>query len=195
MRAIRVCSAAILLNLVSSGVAHAHDLGAEVKIVKGRVVVEAYYDDGTSARGAKVKIHDADRRVVAQGETNKKGVWSFPVPKPGPYEAAVNAGGGHLTRVKFTVKESAGTSAPPNGVEPSPGAPDSGDTVENSEPARDMEVVSTGPSRAEFTQTPWLKLGIGLGVIGALAAAMFVATRLNRPARHPATPDDAPTVE
>src|SRR5262249_7881431 len=140
-----------LLTLALPRTASAHALGAECKVVGGRAEVTAYYDDDTPAIGARVRVLDAGKATVAEGSTDAQGRWTFPLPPPGAYQVVVDAGMGHLARVKVVV------------------------------PATSAEgTLSTGPGREEFTRAPWLKVGIGLGAIGLFCLALWLARRRPR---------------
>src|SRR5262245_31356111 len=91
------------LVLATAPSAFAHALGAECSLRGDRVEVEAYYDDDTPARDARVIVRDVAKKNVAEGRTNDKGFWSFPRPEPGRYRVTVDAGAGHRTTVTITV--------------------------------------------------------------------------------------------
>jgi hypothetical protein len=76
-------TAALLLWLLFAGSASAHALGVEARLKDGRVVVEAFYDDDTPARDARVVVRDEDRTAVAEGRTDGDGRWSFATPPAG----------------------------------------------------------------------------------------------------------------
>jgi nickel transport protein len=156
VRAVRV-GLAVLGLLALAGPARAHALGAECKVVGGRVEVEAYYDDDTPARDAKVSVRDAAQKVIVEGRTDERGCWSFPQPAAGKYEVVVDAGAGHRATVKVTV-----TGDPPAGP---------------------PQVVSDGPTREEFTRTPWLKVAIGLAAIAVLAGAFWLSRQAGKKTR------------
>lgn len=147
---------AVLLTLATARPAPGHALGAECKLRGDRVEVEAYYDDDTPARNAKVRVLDAHDNVVAEGRTDAQGKWSFPKPQPGSYQVAVDAGAGHGTKLKMTVP--AGEGAPP-------------------------AAISEGPRREEFTRFPWLKVTLGLGAIALFALALWLALRRSQTSR------------
>jgi hypothetical protein len=168
-----VPSLAVLLVLTIHSRARAHALGAECKLNGKQVEVEAYYDDDTAARDAKVRVEDAAKRSVAEGVTDKAGRWSFPRPQTGRYLVVVDAGAGHRTQVRITV--------PPTGaasVSASVTSPDDCSCCDASPSSSDAATISEGPPRDEFTRFPWLKLGIGLAVIGVLGVAFFVSWRM-----------------
>ena len=149
----RATLAAFLL-LWCVGTVAAHDIGAQAKLHEGKVTLEAYYDDDTAASEAKVRVTDPSGTIVQTGTTNDKGIWIFPAPPAGKYRVTVDAGGGHRASIDLTIP--VGASAVP--VEKP--------TVSAPEP---KQTISSGPSREEFTQFPWLRLGMGLVVVAALA--------------------------
>ena len=138
----------LAMLLLAPAAARAHALGAECRLDKGTVRVEAYFEDNTPAQQALVRVLDAGEREVAQGKTDAKGRWSFPAPAPGVYRVIVDAGGGHREVQKLTIPGSAAATGP----------------------------VGSGPSRAQFTGFPWIKVALALGTI-ALVAVAFVISR------------------
>lgn len=165
---------ALLLVLAAVRPVAAHALGAECKIRGGRVELEAYYDDDTPGSQARVVVQDEARKTVAEGKTDDKGMWNFPLPPPGRYRVRVDAGAGHAATVTLTVpgsKEGPTTSGGENGVPP----------------AEDKSgVASDGPTRTEFTRFPLGRVALGLAVIGLLSVVLCLALR---PRRVPQPPD------
>jgi hypothetical protein len=106
---------AVLASLTAACPAGAHALGADCTLVGQKVQVEAFYEDNTPARKARVTVLDEGKAVVAEGRTDAKGCWTFPTPRPGRYRVVVEAGEGHRATVTLTVPE--GKRAPP---EPGP---------------------------------------------------------------------------
>jgi hypothetical protein len=171
---------ALVLMLSAAPLARAHDLGASVKLAGGRVEVKAYFDDGTVARAAKTVVRDQGNDIIFEGATDGKGIWTFPIPKAGKYELEVNAGAGHLARVPFTIPKQS-----PANVSQQPGQPGGNKDLtkgekENPSPGGPPVVVSQGPTEEEFTRFPWLKVGVGVGVIGLVCLALLVALRQGR---------------
>src|SRR5262245_27201137 len=151
----RIAITLVLLGMLSATrAAWAHNLGHECKIRGGRVEVEAYFSDDTSAVGASIVVQDASEQTIAQGRTDRDGKWSFELPEPGKYRVIVDAGDGHRSTSFLTV------------------------------PGKDSEASgSDRPTRAEFTRTPWVKLGIGLGLIALVAFGIQAALRQSRAAK------------
>jgi len=146
---------ALALFLAVPHMAMAHAIGIEAKLKGTTVAVETYYDDDTPAAEASVTVEDADKRVIAEGKTDAKGVWSFNSPAPGKYIIRVDAGGGHAAKTTITI---------PN---PATALPSPGDGLPSENPP--SVSISEGPSRETFTgSTRWLMAGIGLAIIAGL---------------------------
>src|SRR5436190_21625414 len=94
---------AVLLTVLVSASAHAHDLSATARLERGHVFVEAYFDDNTSPRDAQVSVTDGGGKIVAEGRMDDDGKWSFDAPPPGDYRLTVDAGGGHKKIVELTI--------------------------------------------------------------------------------------------
>jgi len=104
-RPLVLAAVAVAVALFVPGTAAAHDLKADVKPLADMVRVEAGYDDGTPAEGARVTVKDDTGTIVAEGVLDERGVWSFPKPGPGSYRVVVESAG-HGDEVKLTVHES-----------------------------------------------------------------------------------------
>jgi hypothetical protein len=176
--------------------AFAHALGAEVVIKQGKLVVSAFYDDDSDAVGAKVQILEGTKSI-ATGKTDVKGRCFFELPAPGKYQVTVDAGAGHRTQQDFIVPKGAPARANPEGPASEGEAAERAAPVKKTAPSAALsattgpreiriealpsEALTEGPSRAERTAYPWLKVGIGVGIIGLVALA-FVASRVFRTA-------------
>jgi nickel transport protein len=95
--------------LLGTSAASAHDLRAKVTVADA-VRVEAYFDGDMPAEFADVSVTDAAGAEVLVGKTDERGVWTFPLPKPGEYTLRVKSIDGHAARVVFRVEEAAETS-------------------------------------------------------------------------------------
>ncbi len=164
MRVLRGSRLAVLLVVLAGRPAFGHALGAECKLRGDRVEVEAYYDDDTAARGARVTVLDEGKKPVAEGRTDREGRWSFPAPKAGTYRVVVDAGEGHRTTVRVTVP-------PPDQRPAGPPAERPGAVP-----------ISEGPDREEFTRFPWQRGALGVGIIGGAGLALWVLLRRRRAA-------------
>ncbi len=158
---------ALLTALLLAGRADAHKLGADCRLHDGRVELEAYYDDNTPARDARVGIEDTAHRLVTEGRTDAKGCWSFAALPPGHYLVIVDAGAGHRAQMDITLP--AEPTAPTATV-----APGACDCCDGTEPAS----LSDGPGRAAFTACPWLRLAIGVAILGSVGGGFWIARRV-----------------
>jgi hypothetical protein len=146
----RRCYLATLCLILTPALGHAHAIGVDCKLRAGKIEVEAFYDDDSPAGKAKVRVVNAKEEIIASGVTDAKGLWSFAAPASGKYEVRVDAGAGHRAKKAIEV------------------------------PADPEVIASEGPTRAEFTSTPWLKMLIGVAVIGGLGGAFLLMTAFRR---------------
>jgi hypothetical protein len=143
----------ILILFLTPALADAHALGVQAKLKDGKVHVEVYYDDDTPAIKAKVKVLSGKDEIAA-GVTDKDGLWSFAKPDAGKYEIHADAGAGHAAKTTLTIPRTTATPVS----------------------------LSDGPSREEFTSTPWLKIGIGVGAIAVMCTAFLLASMIRKTA-------------
>ena len=121
----------------------------------------AYYDDDSPAQKAKVDVVDAKDAVIVTGITDHKGQWSFATPPPGKYEVRVDGGAGHRAKRSLTI--------------PGPMSAEA-----TSAPVAEV-TISEGANRAEFTGIPWLKIAIGLVVIGSCTGVFLLVSFFRKP--------------
>jgi hypothetical protein len=82
------------------GTAAAHDLRTKVNAETETVRVEAWFDDGTPAAEAKVRVTNGQGELIASGQTDERGFWSFPRPGLGTY-LIVTEEAGHRDTVRL----------------------------------------------------------------------------------------------
>jgi hypothetical protein len=152
---------AIGMSAFSPNLAAAHALLVDCNLRNGKVEVEAFYDDDTPAPKARVKVVNAEGQVVAGGETDQKGRLSFAMPAPGKYVVVVNAGAGHRKEKTIEV----------------PARPDESMAPKNE------ATIGDGPKRDDLTRIPWLKIAIGLVIIGGLSGAFLLASMMRKNAK------------
>ncbi len=160
----------VLILLLWPARAGAHGVGVDCKVEGDQVQLEAYFDDDTPVAKARVRVVNTDDKIIAEGQTDDAGKWSFPRPAPGKYEVVVDAGAGHRRRTAITI--------------PDPSAP-------TETPVR----VSEGPSREEATRVPWLGILVGLlliAVVGGLLQRVRQGPPLDRDIRTGPQSDKGP---
>lgn len=143
----------LLLPMLALGLtpvqAWAHNIDFEWKQVGERVTVEAFFDDDTPAREARVQLLDQDKVVIASGVTDAKGLCTLPARVLGEHDLVVDAGAGHRKERKIRI------------VAVLPSGPTG-------------EVASQGgANREDATAFPWGRIAIGLAVIGLVGAAFW----------------------
>jgi len=144
---------ALILILAGANGACAHGIGAEATMTDGKVQIQAYFDDDTPARDAKVHVTDDDGKTIAEGKTDEKGHWTFEAPPAGKYHLVVDAGAGHRRKLAVTIPSD----------------------------AAEAKQVSEGDSRDAFTRIPWSRIAIGLAAIFAASIALpWLLKRIRR---------------
>ena len=84
--------------------AFAHKLLIDCRVKGDNVHVEAFYDDDTPAQRAKISVEDSEKRIVAQGRTNERGVWTCSLPAPGNYTVRAESVG-HAASESLTIAD------------------------------------------------------------------------------------------
>ena len=142
-------SIGIMACLLLAAPASAHKLMVDCRLKDDRVRVEVFYDDDTPAQQAKVIVENENKEVIAEGKTDERGLWSYPVPAPGKYIIRAESVG-HNAREVLVV------------------------------PA-DKPTPEEAPATRTTTETPWLQIGVGLGVIAILCTGALLFRRGRQP--------------
>jgi nickel transport protein len=100
---------AVTLVFALASPALAHRLHCDPKLDGDRLRVEAFYEDGTPAQEAKVRVLLAEV-LIADGRTDEKGVWSCPRPAPGIYIVRVESVG-HAANATIEIQPPAAADA------------------------------------------------------------------------------------
>src|SRR5262245_50468112 len=171
--------AAVALALVAgfADPAAAHALDAEAKLKDGAVRVEAFYDDDTPAENATVTVTDAGGKVVAEGKTDARGVWTFPAPPPGKYNMVVDAGAGHRKSKELLIPAATTPHEPPQATTPPPAVDHPGEEM----------TISEGPTRSDVTG-PMRLVWAAAGLV-AIGLGTWLLTRVLRAAKGRGEPD------
>jgi nickel transport protein len=146
---------ACALLFAAASPAFAHRLMADCKVVGNQLRIEAFYQDDTPAQEAKVSVQSGDI-VIAQGQTDEKGVWTCPKPAAGTYTVRVESIGHAATETVVIAESEVGNN--PSTVDTS--RDDTGST-----------------NRATRTRTPWRNLALGVGLVGGACAVWLVTRR------------------
>ncbi|GBD37498.1 hypothetical protein HRbin36_02633 [bacterium HR36] len=164
----RVMLLAAIAFFVAMAKLWAHDLGAEVRLRGDQIEVQAFFDDGSPARQARVELlHPESKLPLASARTDAHGRAWLLRPAAGSYLIRINAGAGHIHEEAITVPAAnANLSTAAMAV-----ATDADE---------DDVLLSRGPTYDERTQFPWLKLVFGLLAIGGMALAAYGVLRQSR---------------
>lgn len=177
--------------LFTTSPAFAHKLIVDARVKGDRIRVEAFYDDDTPAQKAKVIVENEEKKVVAEGRTDDRGLWSCPLPVPGIYVVRAESVG-HAAKETLVVAEpSTKPSPPPSGdfeQLPMPrtvlqNESTSFGKLEASDSELDDETRRTRKSREEKTATPWLNIVIGFAIIAVLCISALAMRKRGQPSR------------
>lgn len=169
-----------VLVALAHGRAWAHKLEVTALPRPGWLVqVDCWFETGDSPAGARVQVLDAAGHEVTAGTVDERGLFAFRYVDTAPLRIVVNAGAGHreetrLTREVLTRQATctvvAGLAASPWEVAALVVPIDQGGPAPTLEPAA---ARATGPQ--------WLKLGLGAGVLLAIAALMLLRGQRSTP--------------
>jgi len=87
--------------LLFSGTAIAHKVNLFAYVEAGKVYTESYFPDGRPVEGGKVLVYDSQDKLLLEGVTDKKGLFSFPVPKVDDLTIVIEATMGHKNSFKL----------------------------------------------------------------------------------------------
>jgi nickel transport protein len=95
----------VLVSLFFSGTAMAHKVNLFAYVEGDKVYTESYFADGTPVEGGKVLVYDSQDKLLLEGVTDKKGLFSFGVPKIDDLTIVIDATMGHKNSFKLKKEE------------------------------------------------------------------------------------------
>jgi nickel transport protein len=90
-----------LVLLLFSGTALAHKVNLFAYTEAGKVYTESYFPDGRPVEGGKVLVYDSQNKLLLEGVTDKKGLFSFAIPKVDNLTIVIEATMGHKNSFKL----------------------------------------------------------------------------------------------
>jgi len=95
----------VFVSVLSSGTALAHKVNLFAYAEGGKVYSESYFPDGSPVEGGKVLVYDSQEKLLLEGVTDKKGLFSFAVPKVDDLTIVIEATMGHKNSFKLKKTE------------------------------------------------------------------------------------------
>lgn len=86
------------------GTACAHKVNLFAYYDDGSVFTESYFPDGAPCRSARISVREEGGQVIAEGTTDREGLFSFPYEGAGSMKISLNAGDGHGAEITFQVE-------------------------------------------------------------------------------------------
>ena len=83
------------MGLIASTPAAAHRVSVFAWVEGNTIYTTAKFSGGRPAQESRVEVFDSHKKLLLQGKSDKKGAFSFPVPKIDDLLVVVNAGSGH----------------------------------------------------------------------------------------------------
>jgi len=85
----------VFVSALFSGTALAHKVNLFAYVEAGKIYTESYFPDSSPVIGGKVSVYDSQKNLLLEGVTDKKGLFSFPVPKVDDLTIVIEAAMGH----------------------------------------------------------------------------------------------------
>jgi nickel transport protein len=95
----------IIVSLLFSGTALAHKVNLFAYVEAGKIYTESYFPDGLPVENGKVLVYDSQDNLLLKGVTDKKGLFSFAVPKVDDLTIVIEATMGHKNSFKLKKAE------------------------------------------------------------------------------------------
>jgi len=102
MHSLLICVIAFLLF---SGTALAHKVNLFAYVQSGKIYTESYFPDGRAVEGGKVSVYDSQDNLLLTGVTDKKGLFSFDIPKFDDLTIVIEASMGHKNSFRLKKAE------------------------------------------------------------------------------------------
>lgn len=95
----------MIAGLFFGGTASAHKVNLFAYVEAGKVYTESYFPDGRPVADGKVKVYDSTGKLLLEGVTDKKGLFSFAIPKVDDLTIELDASMGHKNSFKLKKAE------------------------------------------------------------------------------------------
>jgi nickel transport protein len=93
----------IIMVFLGISLAHAHRVNIFTQTQSDKVLCQCFYNDGKPVRGQDIQVKTVSGTVIAQGETDDEGMFSFTPHVHEDLQIVLNAGMGHMAET--TVKK------------------------------------------------------------------------------------------
>jgi nickel transport protein len=88
-----------------AGTALAHKVTLFAYVEGGKVFTESFFPDGRPVAGGKLQVFDGAEKLLLEGVTDAKGLFSFAIPKVDDLTIVLDASMGHKTSFKLKKAE------------------------------------------------------------------------------------------
>jgi nickel transport protein len=105
MKIVKFLFVLVFVSLIFGTTALAHKVNLFAYVEAGKVYTESYFPDGSPVEGGKVLVYDSQDNLLLDGVTDKKGLFSFDVPKVDDLTIVIEASMGHKNSFKLKKAE------------------------------------------------------------------------------------------
>ncbi|MBU3949991.1 MAG: carboxypeptidase-like regulatory domain-containing protein [Proteobacteria bacterium] len=95
----------VFVSLIFCSTAMAHKVNLFAYAEGGKIFTESYFPDGRPVEGGKVLVFDSQDKKLLEGVTDKKGLFSFNIPKVDDLNIVIEATMGHKNNYKLKKSE------------------------------------------------------------------------------------------
>jgi nickel transport protein len=91
----------VIGSVFISSHALAHKVSLFAYVEGGKIFTESFFPDGRPVEGGKVTVYDSQDKLLLEGTTDSKGLFSFSVPKVDDLTIVLDATMGHKATFKL----------------------------------------------------------------------------------------------
>ena len=95
----------LILLLLPKDPAWAHKVNLFAYVESGIIYTESYFADGKRVENGTISVYDSQGTQLVAGDTNREGMFQFPIPKVDDLKIVIDAGMGHKSDIILKRKE------------------------------------------------------------------------------------------
>ena len=111
----------MVVFLCSGATAHAHGVYVFARVQGDRILTESYFSDERKIKDGVIKVYDPGGKLLLEGKTDEKGLFSFRVPQETDLKIVLEASMGHRAEYVLKANELTGRTSTGNQRQKGPG--------------------------------------------------------------------------
>ena len=125
----RILLFTLVVFLYSVATVHAHGVYIFACVDGDRILTESYFSDERKIKDGVIKVYDPSGKLLLEGKTDEKGLFSFKVPQETDLKIVLEASMGHRAEYYLKADELKGTASTMKQRERGPGLLEAGEGV------------------------------------------------------------------